>query len=149
MHMYLSDIWSRSNFWVTLHTSWVLMSVNNCCKCWLHSLDLFEWFWWCLWPKMALEMSQTFPTVSLDITNKASPRLSLVETFARIAVYKWICRSDTQTSSRPCLQSFTDCFIFHFYWQKHSSDSLIWLSWKRLILLLINKIIYTQSRTLW
>ena len=39
-------------------------------------------------PKMALEMSQEFPTVSLDITNKASPRLSLVEKFAKIAVYK-------------------------------------------------------------
>ena len=36
---------------------------------------------------MALEMSQEFPTVSLDITNIASPRLS-VEKFARIAVYK-------------------------------------------------------------
>ena len=42
---------------------------------------------------MALEMSQEFPTVSLDITNVASPRLSLVEKFAKIAVYKWICRS--------------------------------------------------------
>ena len=41
---------------------------------------------------MALEMSQEFPTVSLDITNKASPRLSLVEKFAKIAVYKcnWV-----------------------------------------------------------
>ena len=37
---------------------------------------------------MAFEMSQEFPTVSLDITSKASPRLSLVEKFARIAVYK-------------------------------------------------------------
>ena len=37
---------------------------------------------------MALEMSQEFPTESLDIINKASPRLSLVEKFARIAVYK-------------------------------------------------------------
>ena len=40
---------------------------------------------------MALVMSQEFLTVSLDITNKASPkspRLSLVEKFARIAVYK-------------------------------------------------------------
>ena len=37
---------------------------------------------------MALEMSQEFPAVSLDITSKASPRLSLVETFAKIAVYK-------------------------------------------------------------
>ena len=41
-----------------------------------------------LWPKMALEMFQEFLTVSLDITNKASPRLSLVEKFAQIAVYK-------------------------------------------------------------
>ena len=32
---------------------------------------------------MALEMSQEFPTVSLDITNKASPGL-----FAKTAVYK-------------------------------------------------------------
>ena len=37
---------------------------------------------------MALEMSQEFSTVSLDITNKASPGLSLVEKFAKIAVYK-------------------------------------------------------------
>ena len=39
---------------------------------------------------MALEMSQEFPTISLDITSKASPRLSLVEKFAEneIAVYK-------------------------------------------------------------
>ena len=37
---------------------------------------------------MVLEMSQEFPTISLDITNKASPRLSLVEKSARIAVYK-------------------------------------------------------------
>ena len=36
---------------------------------------------------MAFEMFQEFPTVSLDITNKASPRLSL-EKFAKIAVYK-------------------------------------------------------------
>ena len=83
MPMLLSDIWSRSNFWVNLHPSWVLMSVKQL----IHSpiyrlnqsllqmlasfLDLFEWFWWYLWPKMALEMSQEFPTVSLDITNKA------------------------------------------------------------------------------
>ena len=37
---------------------------------------------------MALEMSQEFPTVSLDIINKASPGPSLVEKFAKIAVYK-------------------------------------------------------------
>ena len=37
---------------------------------------------------MALEMSQEFLTASLDITNKASPRLSLVEKFARTAVHK-------------------------------------------------------------
>ena len=37
---------------------------------------------------MALEKSQEFPTVSLDITNKASPRLSLVEKIAKIADYK-------------------------------------------------------------
>ena len=37
---------------------------------------------------MALEMSQEFTTVSLDITNKASPRLLWVEKFAKIAVYK-------------------------------------------------------------
>ena len=37
---------------------------------------------------MALEMPQEFPTVTLDIINKASPRLSLVEKFAKIAVYK-------------------------------------------------------------
>ena len=95
MRMFLSDIWSTSNFWVTVHASWVLMSVTHldwishfCCKCWRHSLDLFEWFWWYLWPKMALEMPQEFPTVTLDIINKASPRLSLVEKFAKIAVYK-------------------------------------------------------------
>ena len=100
MRMLLSDIWSRSNFWVTVHPFWVLISVKQlihspiyrlnhfCCKCWLHSLDLFEWFWWYLWPKMALEMSQEFLTITLNITNKASPRLSLVEKFAKIAVYK-------------------------------------------------------------
>ncbi len=33
-------------------------------------------------------MSQEFPTVSLDITNKTSPGLSLVEKFAKIAVYQ-------------------------------------------------------------
>ena len=37
---------------------------------------------------MALEMTQEFLTVSLDITNRASPRLPLVEKFAKIAVYK-------------------------------------------------------------
>ena len=37
---------------------------------------------------MALELSQEFLTVSLDITNKASPRMSLVEKFTRFAVYK-------------------------------------------------------------
>ena len=37
---------------------------------------------------MAHEMSQEFPTVSLDIINKVSPRLSLLEKFAKIAVYK-------------------------------------------------------------
>ena len=29
MRMLLSDIWSRSNFWVTVHASWVLMSVRQ------------------------------------------------------------------------------------------------------------------------
>ena len=29
MRMFLSDIWSRSNFWVTVHASWVLMSVKQ------------------------------------------------------------------------------------------------------------------------
>ena len=37
---------------------------------------------------MALEMSQEFLTVSLDIINKASPRLSVVKKIAKIAVYK-------------------------------------------------------------
>ena len=37
---------------------------------------------------MALQMSQEFPTVSLDITNKAFLGLSLVEKFAKIVVYK-------------------------------------------------------------
>ena len=37
---------------------------------------------------MSLEMSQEFPAVCLDITSKALPRLSLVEKFAKIAVYK-------------------------------------------------------------
>ena len=37
---------------------------------------------------MALEISQEFLTITLNITNKASPRLSLVEKFAKIAVYK-------------------------------------------------------------
>ena len=37
---------------------------------------------------MALEMSLEFPTASLDITNKDSPGLSLVEMFAKNAVYK-------------------------------------------------------------
>ena len=37
---------------------------------------------------MALEMSQEFLTITLNITNKASSRLSLVEKFAKIAVYK-------------------------------------------------------------
>ena len=45
--------------------------------------------------------------------------------------------------ARVCDRSLTG-FIFHFYWQKHSFDSLIWLSRKRLILSLINKIVYTQ-----
>ena len=29
MRMLLSDIWSRSNFWVTVHTSWVMMSLKQ------------------------------------------------------------------------------------------------------------------------
>ena len=29
MRMLLWDIWSRSNFWVTVHASWVLMSVKQ------------------------------------------------------------------------------------------------------------------------
>ena len=37
---------------------------------------------------MALEMSKEFPTISLDITTNAYPRLSLVERFVKIAVYK-------------------------------------------------------------
>ena len=37
---------------------------------------------------MALEMSQEFPNVSLDIINKDSPRLSLVQKFAKTDVYK-------------------------------------------------------------
>ena len=36
--------------------------------------------------QMALEMSQEFPTVSLDITNKASP--GTLEKLAKISVYK-------------------------------------------------------------
>ena len=62
MRMLLSDIWSRSNFWVTVHLpgcwcrqnnrSWILRTrpfidwINHfCCKCWFHSLDLI---WHCL-----------------------------------------------------------------------------------------------------
>ena len=37
---------------------------------------------------MAPEVSQEFLTVSLDITNKASPRPTLVEKFGKIAIYK-------------------------------------------------------------
>ena len=29
MRMLLSDIWSRSNFWITVHASWVLMLVKQ------------------------------------------------------------------------------------------------------------------------
>ena len=100
--MLLSDIWSRSNFWVTLLASWVLMSVKQLIhspiyrlnqSLLLHMLASFPrsvWFQWNLWPKMALEMSQEFRTISLDITSNASPRLSLVEKFAEneIVVYK-------------------------------------------------------------
>ena len=57
-------------------------------------------------------MSQEFLTVSLEIANKASPRLSLVATFAKIAVDHPI---DTQTSSHPCLHWFIDRYILHFY----------------------------------
>ena len=83
VRMLLLDIWSRSNFWVTAHTSWVLKSAKRsvvyqglaylqtnqshfCYKCWLQSLDmtLLEWFWRYLWPKATLYMSQEFPTVS-------------------------------------------------------------------------------------
>ena len=100
MRMPLSDIWSRSNFWVTVHASRVLMSVKQLINSPIYRLNQSlllqmlasfarsEWFWWYLWPKMALEMSQEFPTVSLDVTNKASPGLSLVEKFAKISVYK-------------------------------------------------------------
>ena len=92
--MLLSDIWSRSNFWVTLLASWVLMSVKQLIHSPIYRLNqslLLQmlasfprsvWFQWNLWPKMALEMSQEFRTISLDITSKASPRLSLVEKFA-------------------------------------------------------------------
>ena len=99
MRMLLSDIWSRSNFWVTVHASWVLMSVKQL----IHSpiyrlnqsllLQMLASFARSVWMilmifvalEMAFEMSQEFPTVSLDITNKASLRLSLVEKFAKIA----------------------------------------------------------------
>ena len=99
MRMLLSDIWSRSNFWVTVHASWVLMSVKQLIHSPIYRLNQslllqmlasFTRFVWVtddiiLWPKMALEMFQEFPTVSLDITNKASLRLSLVEKFAKFA----------------------------------------------------------------
>ena len=55
---------------------------------------------------MALEMSQEFPTVSLDIINKASPRLSLVEKFAKIAVYKL---SIIPLTPEPALAPVCDC----------------------------------------
>ena len=57
---------------------------------------------------MALEMSQEFLTVSLDITNKVSPRLSLAEKFARIAVYKLsIIPLTPKAALAQCLQSST------------------------------------------
>ena len=34
----------------------------------LHSLHSWDWFWWCLQPKMESKMSQECPTASLDTT---------------------------------------------------------------------------------
>ena len=31
-------------------------------------MNLSEWYWWYLWPKMAFKLSQEFPTAFLDIT---------------------------------------------------------------------------------
>ena len=80
MHMLLSDIWSRSSFWVTVHASWVLMSAKelpvyrrNQSHLLLKMLALFarydmsEWYWRYLWHKKAFTISQEFPTVSLDV----------------------------------------------------------------------------------
>ena len=73
-----------------MHASCVLMLVKRlihlpiyrlncqfCCKCWLHSLDLFD----------SDDINIPGISVSLDITNKAFPRLSL-EKFSKISVYK-------------------------------------------------------------
>ena len=88
IRMFLSDIWSRSNFCggVTVHASRVPMSAKQSIvyspiytliyrlNQWLllqmlasfarSYLTLFEWLWWYLWLKMAFKMSQEFPSVS-------------------------------------------------------------------------------------
>ena len=103
--MLLSDIWSRSNFWVTMHTSGVLMSVKQM----THSpsyrlnqsllLQMLVSFDRSVWAILRIFVAQNGTwnvpgiSVSLAITNKASPILSLIEKFAKIAVYKSICRS--------------------------------------------------------
>ena len=91
----LSDIWSRSNFWLSNRARFPSADVggktidrtedspiyrlNQSLSLQMLALfarsymTLFEWFWWYLCPKMAYKMPQVFsPTVSLDsvITDK-------------------------------------------------------------------------------
>jgi len=87
MRMLLSDIWSRSNFWVTVHASWVLTSAKQIDRVppiyrlnpslLLQMLVSFARSYTCLSDSedicgqtMEFKMSQVFPTVSLDITDK-------------------------------------------------------------------------------
>ena len=156
MRMLLSDIWSRSHFWVIVHASWVLMLVKQL----IHSpsyrlnqsllLQMLVSFDRSVWAILRIFVAQNGTwnvpgiSVSLAITNKASPILSLIEKFAKIAVYKSICRSSHR---HPNQLSPVFAIIYrplHFYWQKHLFDSLICLSRKRLIILLTKNIVYTQ-----
>ena len=79
VHMLLSDIWSRSSFWVFVHASWVLMSPKELpvyrrnespllkILVLFARYDMSEWCWRYLWHKMAFKISQEFPTVSLEV----------------------------------------------------------------------------------
>ena len=83
----LSDISSRSNFWLSNRARFLGADVGKTINCTEDSpiyrlnqslslqmlasfarsyMTLFEWFWWYLWPKMAYKMPQALPTVSLD-----------------------------------------------------------------------------------
>jgi len=57
---------------------------------WSNTIFGCKWFWWYLWPRIALKMPQEFPSASLVITLRSS---------ASEAVSTWLCQYTTHAKS--------------------------------------------------